>query len=133
MFLYYTNFTQLSYFLGLSSVSNGSLNIILFQNFISYWSTVDYCCCISFRCILRWFSYKYTWIYYFSNSDPIRLLQNIEQSSLFYTVGPCWLSILNILMSTSHPKLPNYPSPTLFPLVTINSFSKTVSLFLFCK
>ena len=27
-------------------------------------------------------------IYYFSNSFPIRLLQNIEQSSLCYTVGP---------------------------------------------
>ena len=27
---------------------------------------------------------------------PFRLLQNIEQSSLCYTVGPCWLSILNI-------------------------------------
>ena len=25
---------------------------------------------------------------------PFRLLQNIEQSSLCYTVGPCWLSIL---------------------------------------
>ena len=24
------------------------------------------------------------------------LFQNIEQSSLCYTVGPCWLSILNI-------------------------------------
>ena len=27
---------------------------------------------------------------------PFRLLQNIEQSSLCYTVGPCWLSSLNI-------------------------------------
>ena len=25
---------------------------------------------------------------------PFRLLHNIEQSSLCYTVGPCWLSIL---------------------------------------
>ena len=30
----------------------------------------------------------------------IRLLQNIEPSSLCYTVGPCWLSILNIAMCT---------------------------------
>ena len=29
---------------------------------------------------------------------PFRLLQNIEQSSLFYTVGPCWLSILNTVV-----------------------------------
>ena len=27
---------------------------------------------------------------------PFWLLQNIEQSFLCYTVGPCWLSILNI-------------------------------------
>ena len=27
---------------------------------------------------------------------PFGLLQNIEQSSLCYTIGPCWLSILNI-------------------------------------
>ena len=30
----------------------------------------------------------------FSNSFPFRLLYNIEQSSLCYTIGPCWLSIL---------------------------------------
>ena len=29
---------------------------------------------------------------------PFRLLQNIEQSFLHYTVGPCWLSILNIAL-----------------------------------
>ena len=29
---------------------------------------------------------------------PFRLLQNIEQSSLCHTVGPCWLSILNIVV-----------------------------------
>ena len=27
---------------------------------------------------------------------PCRLLHNIEQSSLCYTISPCWLSILNI-------------------------------------
>ena len=36
---------------------------------------------------------------------PFRLLQNIEQSSQCYTVGPCWLSILNIIHA--NPKLPN--------------------------
>ena len=29
---------------------------------------------------------------------PLRLLQNIEQSSLRYTVGPCWLSISSIVV-----------------------------------
>ena len=27
---------------------------------------------------------------------PFRLLHNIKQSSLYYAVGPCWLSILNM-------------------------------------
>ena len=31
---------------------------------------------------------------------PSRLPHNIEQSSLCYTIGPCWLSILNIAECT---------------------------------
>ena len=31
---------------------------------------------------------------------PFRLLHNTEQSSLCYTVGPCWLSNLNIAVCT---------------------------------
>ena len=31
---------------------------------------------------------------------PSRLPHNIEQSSIYYTVGPCWLSILNIVVCT---------------------------------
>ena len=31
---------------------------------------------------------------------PFKLLQSIEQSSLCYTVGPCWLSILNTAVCT---------------------------------
>ena len=27
---------------------------------------------------------------------PLGLLQNIELSSLYYTLGPCWLAILNM-------------------------------------
>ena len=37
---------------------------------------------------------------------PIRLLQNIEQGSLCYTVGPCWLSILNIAVCTCQSQTP---------------------------
>ena len=37
---------------------------------------------------------------------PYRLFQNIAQSSLYYTVGPCWSSILNIVICIySTPKL----------------------------
>ena len=31
---------------------------------------------------------------------PFRLLQSTQQGSLWYTVGPCWLYILNIAVCT---------------------------------
>ena len=50
---------------------------------------------------------------------PFRLLYNTGQSSLCYTVGPCWLSILNVQCAQSNPRLPNYPPfhsvPSLWP------------------
>ena len=47
---------------------------------------------------------------------PYRLLQNIEYSSLGYTVGPCWLSIKYIVMCVCYSQTPNLPSlPTAFP------------------
>ena len=41
-------------------------------------------------------SHTYTCIHSPPNSSSSRLPHNIEQNSLCYTVGPCWLSILNI-------------------------------------
>ena len=38
---------------------------------------------------------------------PVRLLQNIEQSSLCYTVDPCWLSVLNIAVCTCQSQTAN--------------------------
>ena len=46
---------------------------------------------------------------------PFRLLQNIEQSSLCYTVGPCWLSVSNIAVYTCQSQTPNLSPPTLPP------------------
>ena len=40
---------------------------------------------------------------------PLKLLQNTEQSSLCYTIGPPWLSVLNIAVCTCHSQLPVYP------------------------
>ena len=45
---------------------------------------------------------------------PFRLLQNIEQSSLCYIVGLCWLSILSIILCT-RPSKTSSLSLTLFP------------------
>ena len=41
-----------------------------------------------------------------------RLLQNTEPSSDCYTVGPCWLSILNIVVGTCQSQTPNLSLPT---------------------
>ena len=46
---------------------------------------------------------------------PFSLLQNIEQSFLCYTVGPCWLFILNIAVCICQSQTPNYPSSPPFP------------------
>ena len=46
-----------------------------------------------------------------------RLLQNIEQSSLCYTVGPCWLSILNIAVCICQSQTPK-----------MNCFMKVVNI-----
>ena len=65
---------------------------------------------------------------------PSRLPHNIEQSSLCYTAGPCWLPFLNIAVCTCQPQTPCLSLPSTLPsLVTISSFAKSVSPFLFCK
>ena len=54
------------------------------------------------------------------------LLQNTESSSLYYTVGPCWSSILKIAVCTCPSQTPALSlPPNAFSLVTINSFSKS--------
>ena len=63
---------------------------------------------------------------------PFRLLHNIEQNYLCYTVGPYWLSILNIAVCTYQSQTSYLSSPN-FPPVTISSFSKSVSLFFLSK
>ena len=45
---------------------------------------------------------------------PLKALQNIEHRSLCYTVGPHWLSILNMVMCTCQSQTLNLSlSPTL--------------------
>ena len=64
--------------------------IFIFKN----WSIVDLPCCVSFSCRAKWFSYIYTYIciyILFQIIFPCRLLQNIEYSSLCYTVSSCSL------------------------------------------
>ena len=44
-------------------------------------------------------------VFIFQILFPFRLLKCIEQHSLSYTVGPCWLSILNTAVVTLYFKL----------------------------
>ena len=50
-------------------------------------------------------THTYIYRYSFSESFPYRLLQNIECNSLCFTVGPCWLSILNIVVCTCYSQI----------------------------
>ena len=81
-----------------------------------------------------------TWLKRLSSSSsilckilfPFRLLDNIEQSSLCYTVGPCWLSILNVAVCTCQSPTFNVFLP--FPLPTRGLFpSNCYFLFFFSK
>ena len=60
-----------------------------------YCSIADLQCCVSFWCRAKWFSYIYI---LFQILFHYSLLQDIEYSSLYYTVGPCWLSILYVIV-----------------------------------
>ena len=46
----------------------------------------------------KWFRFIYICIYFFQILFPYRLLQNTKISFLCYTIGPCWLSILYIVV-----------------------------------
>ena len=61
------------------------------------------------------------------------LSQDTEYSSLCYTVGPCCLSILYIIVCICQSQTPTPSLPTFLPLGNYSLFSMSVSLFLFCR
>ena len=86
---------------------------ILFKTFkISYWSIVNNLqCCISFRCIAKWFNYMYTYTYSFLDFSSYKLSQNIEGLSVLYlgTGGLEFLVLLDCLFFIySILKYPNF-------------------------
>ena len=84
-----------------------------------YWGTDDLQCCDSFRWTEKGFSHTYTCIRSPPNSPlQSRLPHNIEQSSLCYTVSPCWLSILNTAMCMCPSQTPKLSLFCFFPLPT---------------
>ena len=103
--------------------------LYLWSVFILKWSRVDQQCCDSFSCTAKSFSCPYPCVYLFKILFPFRLLHRIAQNSLFYIVGLCWLSILNTAVCPCYFQTPNLSIPQPFPLVTISSLCKSVSLF----
>ena len=86
-----------------------------------YWSIADLQCCVSFKGTAKWFHYTCTYIFIiFQILFPYSLLQNIEYSSLCYTVGPCWLFTLYIVVCVFQSQAPNlslpFPPPYTFPV-----------------
>ena len=70
------------------------LNLSEHQGFfiLFYWNIVGLQCCAIFSCTAKRFSFIYTYIYiFFKILFSYRLSHNTEQSSLYYTEGPCWL------------------------------------------
>ena len=84
-------------------------------------------CCDSFRWIAKGLSHKYACTHSPQTPLPSKLPHYIKQSSICYTVGPCWYSSVYI-----HPKHPNYPFLLAFPLGNHKFISKSVSFFLSC-
>ena len=71
------------------------------------------------------------YIFFFIFIFHYGLSQDSEASSLYYTVGPCCLSILYMHQFTSaNSKHPLLPCPTPFPLATTSLFSRFLILFL---
>ena len=76
-------------------------------------------------------SFSYAFPLFFPYFIPRRLLQNIKCSSLCYTVGSCWLSILCIVVCICQSQAPNLSLLLIPHLVTTCLFSVSVGLFCF--
>ena len=88
---------------------------------------VDLQCCINYCCTAKWLIYTYIYIL-FHILFHYGLSQDIEYSSLCYTVGPCCSSILYIIVciwesQTPSPSLPPLPPPPWQPQVSSLSLS----------
>ena len=69
-------------------------NLLYFQIFLLKYSWFTMLCCFQvYSKVIKLYLYIF-----FQTFFPYKLLQNVEYSSLCYTIGPCWLSILYIVV-----------------------------------
>ena len=94
-----------------------------------YGKYIDLQCCVNFSCTAKGFSYMYIYIF-FHILSYYGLSQDIECSSLCYTVGLCRLFILYLQFVSANPTLSIHCLPPPFPLATTGLFVLYVSLFL---
>ena len=73
------------------------------------WNIVDLQCCVNFFCTAKWLSYTYIYILFYILFHYV-LSREIRYNSLCCTVGPCCLSIPNVIVCIYQPQT---PSPTL--------------------
>ena len=119
--------------------------------FKCYWSIVDLQCCVNFFCTAKWLSFIYIYIYIyiytrthinvyiysFSYSFPYGLSQDIEYSSLCYTVRTL-LSIypiynsLHLLIPNSQSYPPQPPNPCFGKRKSALYLCKSVSVKFIC-
>ena len=66
--------------------------------YLFYSSIVDLQCCVNFYCITKWFSYTHICILFHILLHYGLWLNYTEYSFLCYTVGPCCIAILHILV-----------------------------------
>ena len=82
------------------------LSFSLFKK-VSFCTILDLQCCVSFRRMAERFIIHIHICILFQILFLFGLLQVIEQNSLWYTVGPCWLSILNTIVCTRQSQTPS--------------------------
>ena len=124
----YPNTIQIVLTVFLSQFSSLLPSLLLFIIFLTFYFVLEYSCLTNNVVIVSGEQRKDSVIHIpvsiLSQTPlPSRLPRNIEQSSLCYTAGPCWLPVLNIAVCT----IPVCPSQT--PQLSLPSPLPTPSSF----
>ena len=84
------------------------MKYVLLFSFLN-WSVFALQCCVSFRCIAKWFSCMYiSFLQYFSRTSYYKT----EYSSLYQMLGSCWLPILYIVVCVCSSQTTHLSPPT---------------------